>query len=73
MPRPRRNENIASPGPARRGFVREGMAECAAGCRLDDGLSGILGLPNLEGLRRLLASEPLVSNRAVVGGRVSRG
>ena len=39
------------------------MAECAARRRLDDGLSEILGLPNLNGLRRLLASEPVVSNR----------
>ncbi len=39
------------------------MAECAARRRLDDGLSEILGLPNLDGLRRLLASEPVVSNR----------
>lgn len=39
------------------------MAECAARHRLDDGLSEILGLPNLDGLRRLLASEPVVSNR----------
>ena len=30
---------------------------------LDDGLSEILGLPNLDGLRRLLASEPVVTNR----------
>ena len=39
------------------------MAECAARRRLDDGLSEILGLPDLDGLRRLLASEPVVSNR----------
>ena len=39
------------------------MSECAARRRLDDGLSEILGLPNLDGLRRLLASEPVVSNR----------
>lgn len=39
------------------------MTECAARRRLDDGLSEILGLPNLDGLRRLLASEPVVSNR----------
>ena len=39
------------------------MADCAARRRLDDGLSEILGLPNLDGLRRLLASEPVVSNR----------
>ena len=39
------------------------MTECASRRRLDDGLSEILGLPNLDGLRRLLASEPVVSNR----------
>ncbi len=39
------------------------MTECAARRRLDDGLSEILGLPNLNGLRRLLASEPVVRNR----------
>ena len=39
------------------------MVECAARRLLDDGLSEILGLPNLDGLRRLLASEPVVSNR----------
>ena len=39
------------------------MADCAARRRLDDGLSEILGLPDLDGLRRLLASEPVVSNR----------
>lgn len=39
------------------------MADCPARRRLDDGLSEILGLPNLDGLRRLLASEPVVSNR----------
>ncbi len=39
------------------------MAECAGRRRLDDGLSEILGLPNLDGLRRPLASEPVVSNR----------
>ena len=39
------------------------MADCPARQRLDDGLSQILGLPNLDGLRRLLASEPVVSNR----------
>ena len=38
------------------------MAECAARRRLDDGLSAILGLPDLAGLRRLLASEPVVAN-----------
>ena len=39
------------------------MADCAARRRLDDGLSAILGLPSLAGLRCLLASEPVVSNR----------
>ena len=39
------------------------MADCPARRHLDDGLSEILGLPNLDGLRRLLASEPVVSNR----------
>lgn len=39
------------------------MADCSARRRLDDGLSQILGLPNLDPLRRLLASEPVVSNR----------
>ena len=39
-----------------------GMAECPARRRLDDGVSAILGLPDLGNLRRLLASEPVVSN-----------
>ena len=39
------------------------MANCAARQRLDDGISEILGLPDLSGLRRLLASEPVVSNQ----------
>ena len=39
-----------------------GMVECAARSRLDEGLSEILGLPELVALRRLLASEPVVSN-----------
>ena len=39
------------------------MADCPARRRLDDGLSQILGLPDLDNLRRLLASEPVVSNR----------
>ena len=39
------------------------MVDCPARRALDDGLSAILGLPNLAGLRRLLASEPVVSNR----------
>ena len=38
------------------------MAECAARRCLDDGLSAILGLPDLSGLRRLLATEPVVAN-----------
>ncbi len=40
-----------------------GMAQCPARRSLDDGLSEILGLPNLSKLRDLLASEPVVSNR----------
>ena len=40
-----------------------GMAECPARRRLDDGVSEVLGLPELGNLRRLLASEPVVSNR----------
>ena len=39
-----------------------GMADCPARRRLDDGVSEILGLPDLDNLRRLLASEPVVSN-----------
>ena len=39
-----------------------GMAVCPARRRLDDGVSEILGLPDLGNLRRLLASEPVVSN-----------
>ena len=39
-----------------------GMAVCPARRRLDDGISEILGLPDLSNLRRLLASEPVVSN-----------
>ena len=39
------------------------MAECAARRRLDEGLAAILGLPDLSGLRRLLATEPVVSNQ----------
>ncbi len=39
-----------------------GMVECPARRRLDDGVSEILGLPDLSNLRRLLASEPVVSN-----------
>ena len=40
-----------------------GMANCPAHRSLDDGVSKILGLPNLGKLRDLLASEPVVSNR----------
>ncbi len=39
------------------------MTDCPTCRRLDDGLSEILNLPNLNGLRRLLASEPVVANR----------
>ena len=39
------------------------MATCQSRCALDDGLSQILGLPDLGTLRALLASEPVVSNR----------
>ena len=39
------------------------MGECPTRRRLDEGISEILGLPDLDGLRRLLASEPVVSNR----------
>ena len=39
------------------------MAHCPARRALDDGVSEILGLPNLATLRDLLASEPVVSNR----------
>ena len=38
------------------------MADCPTRRRLDNGLSDILGLPDLDGLRRLLASEPVVTN-----------
>ncbi len=40
-----------------------GMAHCPARKFLDDGISRILGLPDLSKLRDLLASEPVVSNR----------
>ena len=40
-----------------------GMAHCPARESLDDGVSEILGLPDLAKLRDLLASEPVVSNR----------
>ncbi len=39
------------------------IANCSAHRSLDDGISRILGLPNLTKLRDLLASEPVVSNR----------
>ena len=39
------------------------MAYCLARKSLDDGVSEILGLPDLSKLRDLLASEPVVSNR----------
>ncbi len=39
------------------------MADCPARRRLDDGVSEVLGLPDLSNLRRLLASEPVVSNK----------
>ena len=38
------------------------MSQCPARKALDDGLSRALGLPSLETLRVLLASEPVVSN-----------
>ncbi len=37
-----------------------GMADCPARTALDEGMSEILGLPDLRGLRVLLASEPVV-------------
>ena len=40
-----------------------GMANCQARRDLDDGISQILGLPDLGTLRTLLASEPVVLNR----------
>ena len=40
-----------------------GMVECPTRTAVGDGTSEILGLPSLDGLRRLLASEPPVSNR----------
>ena len=39
-----------------------GMANCPARRSLDDGVSEVLGLPNLGKLRDLLALEPVVSN-----------
>ena len=38
------------------------MAECPTRRALDDGMSTILGLPDLSGLRELLATEPVVSD-----------
>ena len=42
-----------------------GMAQCQGRRALDDGLSRILGLPDLGTLRALLALEPVVSNRSL--------
>lgn len=39
------------------------MADCPARRALDDGVADILSLPRLDALRRLIASEPVVSNR----------
>ena len=39
------------------------MADCPARRRLDQGLADILSLPDLSALRRLLATEPVVTNR----------
>ena len=39
------------------------MAQCPARRALDNGVSRILGLPNLATLRELLASEPVVANQ----------
>ena len=39
-----------------------GMADCQLRRSLDEGISRILGLPDLGTLRTLLASEPVVSN-----------
>ena len=39
------------------------MGDCAVRARLDAGLAEVLGLPDLAPLRRMLASEPVVSNR----------
>ena len=39
------------------------MAYCPARRKLDDGVSAILGLPDLSTLLELLASEPVVSNK----------
>ncbi|MYF78873.1 MAG: hypothetical protein F4180_03000 [Chloroflexi bacterium] len=43
----------------------QGMAQCPARTALDDGISDILGLPDLHRLRVLLASEPVVCNRGL--------
>ena len=40
-----------------------GIAECRARAALDEGLAAVLDLPELTGLRELLATEPVVSNR----------
>ncbi len=39
------------------------MAHCSVRAALDTGLSQALGLPDLGGLRHLLASEPVISNQ----------
>ena len=39
------------------------MGDCPVRARLDGGLAEVLGLPDLTPLRRMLASEPAVSNR----------
>ena len=41
------------------------MTDCPARTALDEGLSAILGLPDLSKLRALLASEPVVRNRGL--------
>ena len=49
------------------GFERlPAMVDCPTRTKLDEGLSEILSLPDLVGLRRLLASEPVVSNRRLL-------
>ena len=40
-----------------------GRAKCRARAALDEGLAVVLGLPELTGLRELLATEPVVSNQ----------
>ena len=42
-----------------------GMAECPARTALDEGISDVLGLPDLSKLRVLLASEPVVCGRGL--------